>query len=67
VGLQPRSKRTQIAAAKRAGYARLATASEERNVPMSSLNQKLGDRLDPDRSTLTMRGPADVRLRDGDG
>ena len=66
-GIATALKRTQIAAAKRAAYARLVTASEERNVPMSSLNQKLGYRLDPDRSTLTMRGPADVRLRDGDG
>ena len=62
-GIATALKRTQIAAAKRAGFERLITGSEERNLPMRSLNAKLGYRPEPSRSTLTMRGPADVRLR----
>jgi mycothiol synthase len=65
-GVATALKRTQIAAAKRAGYRRLVTGSEERNLPMRTLNAKLGYLPDPDRSTLTMRGPAGVRLRHGD-
>ena len=57
-GVATALKRTQIAAAQSAGLERLITASEERNVPMSSLNAKLGYLPDPGRSTLTMRGPA---------
>ena len=66
-GVATALKRTQIAAARRAGYRRLVTGSEERNTPMRTLNAKLGYRPDPDRSTLTMRGPAGVRLHHGDG
>ena len=61
-GIATALKRTQIAAAKLAGFERLITGSEERNLPMQSLNAKLGYRPEPSRSTLTMRGPADVRL-----
>jgi GNAT superfamily N-acetyltransferase len=61
-GIATALKRTQIAAAKRAGFERLITGSEERNLPMQSLNAKLGYEPEPSRSTLTMRGPADVRL-----
>lgn len=66
-GIATALKRTQIAAAKRAGFERLITGSEERNLPMRTLNAKLGYRPEPSRSTLTMRGPADVRLHDGRG
>lgn len=65
-GVATALKRTQIAAAKRAGFERLITGSEERNLPMRTLNAKLGYRPEPRRSTLTMRGPADVRLEHGD-
>jgi mycothiol synthase len=61
-GIATALKRTQIAAAKRAGFERLITGSEERNVPMRSLNAALGYRPEPSRSTLTMRGPANSRL-----
>jgi mycothiol synthase len=61
-GIATALKRTQIAAARRAGFERLITGSEERNLPMQSLNAKLGYEPEPSRSTLTMRGPADVRL-----
>jgi mycothiol synthase len=57
-GIATALKRTQIAAAKRAGFERLITGSEERNLPMRSLNAALGYRPEPRRSTLTMRGPA---------
>jgi mycothiol synthase len=66
-GIATALKRTQIAAAKRAGFERLVTGSEERNLPMRSLNAALGYRPEPRRSTLTMRGPADVRLEHGQG
>jgi GNAT superfamily N-acetyltransferase len=61
-GIATALKRTQIAAAKRAGFERLITGSEERNVPMRSLNAALGYRPEPSRSTLTMRGPANSRV-----
>jgi GNAT superfamily N-acetyltransferase len=61
-GIATALKRTQIAAARRAGFERLITGSEERNLPMQSLNAKLGYEPEPNRSTLTMRGPADIRL-----
>ena len=64
-GIATALKRTQIAAAKLAGFERLITGSEERNLPMRTLNAKLGYRPEPSRSTLTMRGPADVRLQHG--
>ena len=64
-GIATALKRTQIAAAKLAGFERLITGSEERNLPMRTLNAQLGYRPEPTRSTLTMRGPADVRLQDG--
>jgi mycothiol synthase len=66
-GIATALKRTQIAAAKLAGFERLITGSEERNAPMRTLNAKLGYRPEPSRSTLTMRGPADVRLQHGRG
>ncbi|HSC73030.1 MAG TPA: GNAT family N-acetyltransferase [Gaiellaceae bacterium] len=58
-------KRTQIAAAKHAGFRRLVTGSEERNVAMRSLNAKLGYRPEPGLNTVVFRGPADVRSRRG--
>ena len=64
-GIATALKRTQIAAAKQAGFERLLTGSEERNLPMRTLNAKLGYRPEPRRSTVTMRGPADVRLQHG--
>jgi GNAT superfamily N-acetyltransferase len=65
-GIATALKRTQIAAAKRAGFVRLVTGSEERNLPMRSLNAKLGYRPDPSRSTIVVRGPASVRFARGD-
>jgi GNAT superfamily N-acetyltransferase len=48
-------KRTQIAAARRAGLHRLVTESEERNEPMRRLNEKLGYRPIP--GMVVLRGP----------
>lgn len=56
-GVAEALKRTQIELARSAGLERLITSTEARNVPMSSLNAKLGYRPDPVRSTLTVRGP----------
>jgi hypothetical protein len=39
------------------GLVRLITGSEERNLPMRSLNAKLGYRPDLEWSTIVMRGP----------
>src|SRR5262245_9643162 len=66
-GVATALKRTQMAAAKHLGFERLITGSEERNLPMRTLNAKLGYQPAPDRSTLTMRGPANVRFRHGHG
>ena len=60
-GVATALKHAQIRAAKEAGFRRLITGSEERNTPMRSLNAKLGYRPDPSRSTVIVRGPADVR------
>jgi mycothiol synthase len=56
-GVATALKRAQIAAAKRRGYARLVTESEERNEPMRNLNLKLGYRPEPSLSTVVLRGP----------
>jgi GNAT superfamily N-acetyltransferase len=56
-GVATALKQTQIAAAKRAGYRRLVTGSEERNTPMRNLNAKLGYRPEPSLSTVVLRGP----------
>jgi mycothiol synthase len=56
-GVASALKRAQIAAAKRAGFNRLLTESEERNEPMRRLNEKLGFVPAPDWSTIVMRGP----------
>jgi mycothiol synthase len=56
-GVATALKQAEIAAAKRAGFHRLVTESEERNVPMRSLNLKLGFVSAPDLSTVVMRGP----------
>jgi GNAT superfamily N-acetyltransferase len=65
-GVATALKQTQIAAAKRAGFRRLVTGSEERNVAMRSLNAKLGYTPAPSLNTVVFRGPADVRSRHGD-
>jgi mycothiol synthase len=65
-GIATALKQTQIAAAKKAGFRRLVTGSEERNTPMRNLNAKLGYKPEPSLSTVVLRGPADVRLPDGD-
>jgi GNAT superfamily N-acetyltransferase len=57
-GVATALKRAQIAAAKRAGFRRLVTGSEERNLPMRALNAKLGYRPEPSLSTVVLRGPA---------
>jgi GNAT superfamily N-acetyltransferase len=56
-GVATALKRSQIAAAKDAGFARLVTESENRNVPMRTLNEKLGFRPEPSLSTALLRGP----------
>ena len=65
-GIATALKHAQIAAAKGAGFRRLVTGSEERNTPMRNLNAKLGYRPEPSLSVVVLRGPADVRLRNGD-
>jgi GNAT superfamily N-acetyltransferase len=50
-------KRAEIAAAKRAGFRRLLTESEERNEPMRRLNEKLGYLPAPEWSMVVMQGP----------
>jgi GNAT superfamily N-acetyltransferase len=65
-GIATALKRTQIAAAKDAGFRRLITGSEERNEAMRALNAKLGYTPEPRLNTLVLRGPADVRSRRGD-
>jgi GNAT superfamily N-acetyltransferase len=64
-GVATALKRTQIAAAKRAGFGRLVTGSEERNLAMRSLNAKLGYKPERSLNTVVFRGPADVRSRRG--
>lgn len=54
-GVASAIKRAQIEAAKAAGLARLTTFSEKRNIPMRTLNEKLGYRPLPDQ--LRLRGP----------
>ena len=56
-GVAEALKRAEIAAAKRAGFRRLVTESEERNQPMRRLNEKLGFVPAPELSTVVMRGP----------
>jgi GNAT superfamily N-acetyltransferase len=56
-GVATALKRTEIAAAKEAGFRRLLTESEERNEPMRRLNEKLGFVSAPEFSTVVMRGP----------
>jgi GNAT superfamily N-acetyltransferase len=50
-------KHAQIRAATELGLERLITQSEERNLPMRALNEKLGYRPDPERSVDELRGP----------
>jgi GNAT superfamily N-acetyltransferase len=56
-GIARALKRAQIAAATERGLERLITQSEERNLPMRTLNEKLGYRPDPTRSLDEFRGP----------
>jgi GNAT superfamily N-acetyltransferase len=56
-GVATALKRAEIAAAKRAGFRRLLTESEERNEPMRRLNEKLGFVPAPEWSMLVMRAP----------
>jgi GNAT superfamily N-acetyltransferase len=56
-GVATALKQAEIAAAKRAGFRRLVTESEERNEPMRRLNLKLGFVPAPELSTVVMRGP----------
>ena len=56
-GVASALKRAEIAAAKRAGFRRLLTESEERNEPMRRLNEKLGYVPAPDWSMVVMQGP----------
>ena len=56
-GLATALKQAQIAAAEDLGLERLVTGSEERNVPMRTLNAKLGYLPDPELSVVVMQGP----------
>ena len=56
-GIASALKRAEIAAAKRAGFTRLLTESEERNEPMRRLNEKLGYVPAPEWSMVVMQGP----------
>jgi len=56
-GVASALKRAEIAAAKRSGFKRLLTESEERNEPMRRLNEQLGFVPAPEWSTVVMRGP----------
>jgi mycothiol synthase len=56
-GVASALKRAEIAAAKRAGFKRLLTESEERNEPMRKLNEKLGFVPAPEWSMIVIRGP----------
>jgi mycothiol synthase len=56
-GVATALKHAEIATAKRAGFKRLLTESEERNEPMRRLNEKLGFVPAPEWSTVVMRGP----------
>jgi GNAT superfamily N-acetyltransferase len=56
-GIATALKWAEIMAARERGFRRLVTASEERNVPMRSLNEKLGYRPEPSLSTVVVRGP----------
>jgi GNAT superfamily N-acetyltransferase len=56
-GVATALKQAEIAAAKRAGFRRLVTESEERNEPMRRLNLKLGFVPAPELSTVVMRRP----------
>jgi GNAT superfamily N-acetyltransferase len=56
-GVASALKRAEIAAAKRAGFKRLLTESEERNEPMRRLNEKLGYVPAPEWSMVVMQGP----------
>jgi ribosomal protein S18 acetylase RimI-like enzyme len=56
-GVATALKQAEIAAAKEAGFGRLVTESEERNLPMRRLNEKLGFRPCPEQSVVVMRGP----------
>jgi mycothiol synthase len=56
-GVATALKQAEIAAAKRAGFRRLVTESEERNEPMRRLNEKLGFVPSPELSVVVMRGP----------
>jgi ribosomal protein S18 acetylase RimI-like enzyme len=58
-GIATALKRAQIEAATSIGLTRLVTGSEERNVPMRTLNHRLGYRPEPEWSTVEMRGPAE--------
>jgi len=54
-GVATAIKRAQIEAAEAAGVTSLTTFSEKRNIPMRTLNQRLGYRPLPDQ--LRLRGP----------
>ena len=58
-GIAEALKRSQIRAAKATGLRRLVTESEERNVPMRRLNEKLG--YVPEPGMIVLRGPLSAR------
>jgi GNAT superfamily N-acetyltransferase len=56
-GVATALKRAQITAATELGLKLLVTGSEERNLPMRTLNAKLGYQPDPELSVVVLRGP----------
>lgn len=60
-GVATALKRAQIRAATEMALTRLVTGSEERNLPMRTLNERLGYRPDPELSTVVMEGPLQRR------
>lgn len=64
-GIATALKRAQIEAATSMGLTRLVTGSEERNVPMRTLNRRLGYRPEPEWSTVVMEGPTEYSRERG--
>jgi mycothiol synthase len=56
-GVATALKNAEIEASRAHGFKRLVTTSEERNLPMRRLNEKLGYRPDRSLGTVVVRGP----------
>jgi ribosomal protein S18 acetylase RimI-like enzyme len=64
-GIATALKQAQIEAATSMNLTRLVTGSEERNVPMRTLNHRLGYRPEPEWSTVVMEGPTEYSRERG--